>query len=823
MKFRKLASVLLALLLLVTCIPMPANAVVQELFREGDWGFGRDDQTFQWVITSYYGYATEVTIPTTLRGMRMTSIFEHAFDGNRTVKTVWVPENMRVMGFWGDHVIENIHLGEGVKLNDKAFSNCSTLKTVTLPSSLEGIPYRCFENCVSLTDITLPAGLTSISSFAFLGCTSLRSINIPESVIAMGSCVFGDCSSLTSISVDPSNPLLTLDSSGNLCTRPDSDGKVTLVRAVATDFGAQYQIPDGIHVLFNGAYSGLSQLRKVIIPDTVTRIENEAFGNCPNLTEVHILSRERIHIGQYAFMDCVVTLYVPGDTGAWDTLDSSHFLYSDVTVARYCTGIHKGPIGTVIEEATCTKTGLADNICELCGEHYEYVIPLQEHTYESAVTKEPECAVPGERTYTCTVCGDSYPETIPSHGHDYDWENPELVSPPTCSAVGKQVFYCKDCDKWTESAVTILPHTLENGVCTVCGARPCEYGHSWDTGVVTKEPTLTETGIRIRSCFVCGAQQPEDIPVLDFSSVVSRIYGNNRYETAFKVAEVVRSQISGGKFQNIIVASGTGFADALSGSFLADLASAPILLVKDQNTMNQVKEYIRANLVPGGTVYLLGGTAAVPAAMETGLEGFTVKRLGGANRYETNLLILQEAERIAPWVQGNGVLVCTGNDFADSLSASAVGRAILLVKDDLTSEQKAYLQNNTSVKHIIGGTKAVSQRVENSLKEFGVVKRIGGATRYETSVLVAKEFYRGNTFVLAYAGNFPDGLSGSALAHQFYGPLILTASGKESIAAEYAKERFATTGFVLGGPTLINDKAVREIFSMEDSDTIYTP
>ena len=92
----------------------------------------------------------------------------------------------------------------------------------------------------------------------------------------------------------------------------------------------------------------------------------------------------------------------------------------------------------------------------------------------------------------------------------------------------------------------------------------------------------------------------------------------------------------------MIVASGTGFADALAGSYLAAQKNAPILLVRGAN-VNDVKNYIKQNLVSGGTVYLLGGVNAVPQTMETGLDGFKVKRLGGADRYTTNLLILQEA------------------------------------------------------------------------------------------------------------------------------------------------------------------------------------
>ena len=111
--------------------------------------------------------------------------------------------------------------------------------------------------------------------------------------------------------------------------------------------------------------------------------------------------------------------------------------------------------------------------------------------------------------------------------------------------------------------------------------------------------------------------------------------------------------------------------------------------------------------------------------------------------------------------------------------------------------------------------------MENQAKAYGTVKRIGGNTRYETSVLIAKEFFPDATqAVLAYAQNFPDGLSGGALAYAMKAPLVLTASGKESAAAAYAKEQNITSGVILGSSGLISDKAVRTIFQMQSSDVI---
>ena len=75
---------------------------------------------------------------------------------------------------------------------------------------------------------------------------------------------------------------------------------------------------------------------------------------------------------------------------------------------------------------------------------------------------------------------------------------------------------------------------------------------------------------------------------------VTRVFGADRYATAFKAADTLKAELGIEKFQNVIVASGTGFADALAGSYLAAMKQAPILLVRGAN-VNDVKNYIKSN------------------------------------------------------------------------------------------------------------------------------------------------------------------------------------------------------------------------------------
>ena len=91
------------------------------------------------------------------------------------------------------------------------------------------------------------------------------------------------------------------------------------------------------------------------------------------------------------------------------------------------------------------------------------------------------------------------------------------------------------------------------------------------------------------------------------------------------------------KFDAIIIASGDNFADALAGSYLSAVKSAPILLCWNGGGrfeyLNQnILDYIDANLAEDGTVYILGGKGAVPMSFDEKL-GSRVNRLNGANRF----------------------------------------------------------------------------------------------------------------------------------------------------------------------------------------------
>lgn len=325
--------------------------------------------------------------------------------------------------------------------------------------------------------------------------------------------------------------------------------------------------------------------------------------------------------------------------------------------------------------------------------------------------------------------------------------------------------------------------------------------------------------------FVPGATGTEDPPI---QSEISRIFGETRYETAFTIADALKEQLGLAQFETILIASGTEFADALSGSYLAAVKKAPILLTNGTNAEDLIR-YIGKNLSESGTVYILGGTAAVSQELEDALmsAGRTLKRLAGEDRIRTNLAILREAG-----VGDREILVTTGWDYADSVAASATGLPIMLVNphsNELTIDQVVFLQSlNANDLTIIGGTGVISEETEAHLKqygdfdrEYGTVSRIYGATREETSAAVAAHYFsRPDTVCIAWSRNFPDALSGGPLAHALGAPLLLVNSGTEKAAQNYISANDITRGYVLGGTAVLSDGLIRTVFSLPSDAVI---
>ena len=214
-----------------------------------------------------------------------------------------------------------------------AFSGCSGLTSLTIPSSVTEIGSYAFEDCSGLTSLTIPSSVTSIGWYAFEGCSGLTSLTIPSSVTEIGRETFSGCSGLTSLTI-PSSVTSIGWSAFSGCS-----GLTSLT------------IPSSVTSIGYYAFSGCSGLTSLTIPSSVTSIDDNAFSGCSGLTSIYVYPEKVPILGTGVFSGCDAkncTVYVP--TGTYDDYWLSEFGYFENIVEFDATGIDKVTTSTDAKE-----------------------------------------------------------------------------------------------------------------------------------------------------------------------------------------------------------------------------------------------------------------------------------------------------------------------------------------------------------------------------------------------------------------------------------------------------------------------------------------
>lgn len=201
-----------------------------------------------------------------------------------------------------------------------AYSNKATNSTsFVIPESVDTIDSRAFAN-TDIESVVLPLNLRVINTNAFAGCTKLGSVSIPASTIVITGNPFNACSLLTQITVHTNNQNFE-SVNGLLYTKNRQilkavplmfEGSLT-VDAATTEIGdralyycdkiTQLNLPANLQKIGYASIYNCKGLSSIVIPNSITSIDEWAFGWNENLQTVQ-MSNSLSSLGDCAFYKC---------------------------------------------------------------------------------------------------------------------------------------------------------------------------------------------------------------------------------------------------------------------------------------------------------------------------------------------------------------------------------------------------------------------------------------------------------------------------------------------------------------------------------------
>ncbi|MET7423256.1 cell wall-binding repeat-containing protein [Dactylosporangium sp. NPDC005555] len=319
------------------------------------------------------------------------------------------------------------------------------------------------------------------------------------------------------------------------------------------------------------------------------------------------------------------------------------------------------------------------------------------------------------------------------------------------------------------------------------------------------------------------------------TNVVERVWGATALDTAVATSRYNWADHDAGGVDEsfrppakvVVLSRDDVYLDALGGSALAVRKQGPLLITPPGGLHGSTRAEIQRILAPGGKVYLLGGTVALSAKVESQVKalGYQTVRLWGATEYDTAIAIAKEIEP-----RPRAVILATSLKYYDALAAGAAAGAnprtviVLTAGDTMPAATAAYLDSldpdpdtgtrmigvgGPGVRALLGGYRAGQMP---SWPDPLWYWPVFGATEFETAVAVADFFFDApRTAGVATATTWFDALTGGAMVGAVAAPLLLSAPGvlspasRDYLARNAASIKYAT---MLGGVLALKDTLI---------------
>lgn len=218
---------------------------------------------------------------------------QYAFANCTWLKKVTVNANtISQAAFMNCKSLTNVELNGVISIANDAFKSCTSLKEITLPSTLQSIGVQAFSNCWVLQGIDIPTGVTQLGNEVFLYCSGMNTaiFDASSEINAIPYRFFYGCSGLQNVQLP--NNVTTI---GNEAFRG-----CTSLTALPTS--------EKLNLIGNNAFVGCNSIQILELPATIRQINKGAFSSCSGLTQLKINNpdnaEEEIKIAEEVFANC---------------------------------------------------------------------------------------------------------------------------------------------------------------------------------------------------------------------------------------------------------------------------------------------------------------------------------------------------------------------------------------------------------------------------------------------------------------------------------------------------------------------------------------
>lgn len=339
------------------------------------------------------------------------------------------------------------------------------------------------------------------------------------------------------------------------------------------------------------------------------------------------------------------------------------------------------------------------------------------------------------------------------------------------------------------------------------------------------KPNFTEVKVTDKS-IVATTYETDSLKVVDEVEIekstanttnenVQRISGENRVQTSIEVSKKMFKEGT----NKVVLANQDNYSDVLTAAPFAKANNASLLYISSNSISKEVMSEIAR--LKAKEITIIGGEKSVDEGLKKELEkrNFKVDRLSGSDRYKTSA-------KIAAKLIGDKTTtleIASGENYADALSLNNAAEKdkapILLVRvnaidksvEDVIKSSKASLIN------IAGGEKSVSENTKANIKKISnaTVNRMGGADRYETSILLAKYSGAKEVVVVTSGENFADALVAAPFSAKQNGAILLTNKEKLGQKAEqFIKDTKFNKSYVIGGEKSVSEDVINQLTSI---------